>query len=832
MNSKLLFLTLSLLIAHFSISQAQVITISEARGKDIGATVTVTGIVTNGNELGAIRYFQDGTAGIAAYGYNELANVKRGDSVVIEGVLSDYNNLLEISPVNSVTVVSGGHALPAPVTLTPSQLSDTHEAQLVRIENAVFDDAGGTFAAKTNYKFTASGEQGEIRINDSNSPLAGTVIPSGHVTIIGPLAQYKSTYQILPRDGDDLIPGSSINIITPVSISNIQTTLFNLSWTTDTEGTTQVQWGYTPALDGGTFTAGGTGTNHITNAFGFTAGTLVYVQAFSVSTTHPDDTAKSRIIPVITRSESTGDIKVYFDRPVDNSVSTGTDAIWLDKTLDDTLIAYINRAKESIDVAIYNFNNTGISNISTALNNAYNRGVQVRVVYDSNTDNSGIDELVSGIGKIASPVSDYPNYGIMHNKFVIIDAHSSDPNDPIVWTGATNFTEGQMYVDPNNVIIIQDQSLALTYTMEFEEMFGSSGAQPDPANSRFGPDKTDNTPHEIYLGNGTRVECYFSPSDGTNGHILSSINSADVDLEAATMIITRSELGYAIRDRVPLGASCKVLVNDDSDPAMATVKKTLEQALKEDFRKTGESGIMHHKYLIVDNNDPSSDPLLLTGSHNWSSSAEYRNDENTLIVHDATIANIYVQEFTERFKHGIIIVDKPECNNDYHTITTDSTLDANVTENDDIPGAAVLTITAGPAHGSATTDGTDIITYTAEAGFSGLDTVAYKVCLTEDPELCDSALLVVYVKEPSAVETLLKEKVSVYPNPSYGRITVSATSAVEKIRVFSVAGTLLQEIIPGERTPSVTFTLQQPGGVYILEVHTGKGAIRKKILIR
>ena len=37
--------------------------------------------------------------------------------------------------------------------------------------------------------------------------------------------------------------------------------------------------------------------------------------------------------------------------------------------------------------------------------------------------------------------------------------------------------------------------------------------------------------------------------------------------------------------------------------------------------------------------------MVITGSHNWSSSAETVNDENTVIVHDARIANLYYQEF-------------------------------------------------------------------------------------------------------------------------------------------------------------------------------------------
>ncbi len=38
-----------------------------ARSQGVGANVTVTGIATNGDELGPIRYIEDGTAGLALY---------------------------------------------------------------------------------------------------------------------------------------------------------------------------------------------------------------------------------------------------------------------------------------------------------------------------------------------------------------------------------------------------------------------------------------------------------------------------------------------------------------------------------------------------------------------------------------------------------------------------------------------------------------------------------------------------------------------------------------------------------------------------------------------
>ena len=50
----------------------------------------------------------------------------------------------------------------------------------------------------------------------------------------------------------------------------------------------------------------------------------------------------------------------------------------------------------------------------------------------------------------------------MHNKFIVFDAESPDPEDATAFTGSTNFTTGQVNSDPNNVIIIHDQSLAKT----------------------------------------------------------------------------------------------------------------------------------------------------------------------------------------------------------------------------------------------------------------------------------------------------------------------------------------------------------------------------------
>jgi hypothetical protein len=60
----------------------------------------------------------------------------------------------------------------------------------------------------------------------------------------------------------------------------------------------------------------------------------------------------------------------------------------------------------------------------------------------------------------------------------------------------------------------------------------------------------------------------------------------------------------------------------------------------------------HHKYCIIDANTSSSNPTVITGSHNWTNSAEDEYDENTLIVHDLTIAQQYWEEFSQRWQES------------------------------------------------------------------------------------------------------------------------------------------------------------------------------------
>lgn len=368
-------------------------------------------------------------------------------------------------------------------------------------------------------------------------------------------------------------------------------------------------------------------------------------------------------------SLSTGEIKVYFNHPVDNSVAQTENAVNLGNTLDDKLIEKINACTNTLDIAIYNSSSpSATTGIAGALNAAHARGVQIRLIYDGSTTSSMLGFLDPAIPLLASPNN--ASYGIMHNKFVIFDANDIDPNKPLVWTGSTNWTVPQIDgPDKNNVITVQDQALALGYKLEFEEMWGSATMTPNLTTSKFGPFKTDNTPHNYIIG-GKVIENYFSPSDGANSRIINTLNSANSDINIATMVITRNDIATTIINKYNSGIVNTNVVLDTQNPTGNQFSNIQSSIASGHAVLDVLTGILHHKFVVVDNYNAASDPQVLTGSHNWSSSAETKNDENILIVHDANIANQYYQAFYYLYNQasGTLNVNNSDAINETFTV--------------------------------------------------------------------------------------------------------------------------------------------------------------------
>ncbi len=623
------------LLTSFSL-KAQ-IDIAVARTMPEGTVVTVQGIATNGDELGIIRYIQDDSGAIPAYpGVGSVGNfpddVAREDSVLITGELKSYNGLLEIDPITSYTVLSSNNTLPDPLVVTPDGVNEDNEALLVKVENVTFDDGGGTFSVG-NYTFTENGggESSEIYVR-SGSPFIGMPITQAAVNITGLSSEFSGNHQLLMRDEDDLEIVDDFYITIAPKQNGITTGGFNISWETNSEGSSNLRYGTTIDMVNEITNSNST-TTHSVDISGLDPAEFYFVQAFS---NNGNTTVNS--VPRIysTGSNSTGNIKVYFNHGVDATYSTGGHPTnTTGAAIEAAIINRINAATTSIDCSIYNINREPIVE---ALTNAYNNGIIVRYVTDLETAN-----LALGNPTPPFPIVEGNTDGLMHNKFFVFDADSEDNSYVIM--GSSNMTANNIAEDFNNIVVVQDQAIAKAYTLEFNEMWGADGADPNYFNVKFGADKSNNTPR-LFNVNGRTVESYFSPSDNTGLAIVNAVESADTDLQFAVLSFTYNELGAAVLSEHNSSTTVRGIMESINDMGS---EFTYLESNGVDILADNNSVQLHHKYAIIDATDTASDPQVVTGSHNWSGGADTRNDENTLIFHDATVANIFLQEFEARW---------------------------------------------------------------------------------------------------------------------------------------------------------------------------------------
>jgi hypothetical protein len=272
--------------------------------------------------------------------------------------------------------------------------------------------------------------------------------------------------------------------------------------------------------------------------------------------------------------------------------------------MEDALLALIDGATASIDVALYGLNR---QSVVTALIAAHNEGVTVRVVGD---DEAATGEYSSSYQALTDAgitvVVDTSTSKIQHNKFLIVDGQ-------VVWTGSTNFTDTGLTLNANNSLVITDTTMAGVYLAEFEEMWAGS----------FQEDKADNTPHLLDYA-GTGVESFFSPTDLVAFEVWDELANAEESIHFGMFFWTDDVLADRVVER--LGAGVEVYGVWDALGA-ANVSSV--------------DGRLCFAVIDVEGDDP----VVILGSYNWTDSGAYDNDENTLIIHDRDLARAYHAEW-------------------------------------------------------------------------------------------------------------------------------------------------------------------------------------------
>ncbi len=655
----------------------------------LGQNVTVSGIVTSPDGLYSSThleiYVQDATAGINVFVFDGSGSYAAalGDSITVTAPVAHYNGLTELgTAAASVTIVNhgSGSAVPEPLVITCADLeatfqgdySEPNEARLIRIN-------GCTRVGGDPWPVTPSGNNSIIDINDGTATtllfidketaVNGSTDPGTPLDVIGVVKQYDSSspytsgYEISPRYLSDItsyLEGPAIVGIP--EIIDITSTTATITFESTVPGSSEIEYGPTDAYGSTAGDAGASETMHTVEITGLDPNSVLH---FRAKCTDPGGTGYGLDQMLATANDQPGELHVMMSFTVDHSYADTGNEVPASQNMSSHVSNLINTATYSVDACLYSFS---LTNVRDALIAAHNRGCMVRLMIEAENSHTAANACqAAGIPYIDSEYggnhgSD-DGYGIMHNKFIVVDGRDTDKYNDWVWTGSANMSISGND-DVNNGVKIQDYGLAQTYTLEFNEMWGSDTQTPVSGNSRMGSNKYNDTPHEFRI-NGIRVEQYMSPSDDVHARITDAAETADHSIYFSILAFTNYNLSDAMKDhRDALGNpnfEIRGVFNEGlgdcsngsvfyqmagdacspfawADPADVWI----------DFPLPG-SRLLHHKYMIVDVNWPDDDPLVVTGSHNWSFSATSVNDENTVMLHSQSVANMFLQEFAQRY---------------------------------------------------------------------------------------------------------------------------------------------------------------------------------------
>lgn len=340
------------------------------------------------------------------------------------------------------------------------------------------------------------------------------------------------------------------------------------------------------------------------------------LSACAQASLRPGQSSMPKTLDPANSSSSVGEnapapIQAYFTDPL--SLKAGQ----REGGVDEAMAQAVGKARETIDVAMLNIN---LESFADALLRAQQRGVRVRLVMESGSLDGDVPQRLKR-GEI--PIIGDRRESLMHNKFMIIDGYE-------VWTGSLNLTDTGAYDDDNNMVRIRSSQVAEDFTAEFNEMFEED---------LFGDNVRAATPNPLVMIDGTPVEVYFSPDDGVLNHLLLFARSAKTSIDFLAFSFTSDALANTLIRQADAGIRVRgVFDADQVNSNQGGDYRWMKQSGLE-IRRDTLPGQMHNKVMIVDGK------AVVTGSYNFSNSAEHYNDENVVIIHDTQVAGSFQKEF-------------------------------------------------------------------------------------------------------------------------------------------------------------------------------------------
>ena len=295
----------------------------------------------------------------------------------------------------------------------------------------------------------------------------------------------------------------------------------------------------------------------------------------------------------------------------------------------------------SIAIAFFQEENPGSpGTISKALVDAKNKGVDVKVILDNDTDNQDIyNYLISnGVSVINDEVANDAKH-IMHDKFIVVDSSK-------VLLSTANFVFDDIFHNNNTAIYIESKAIAYFFEQEFLQMWNSG-------NGKFGTDKTVDYSFIAFIKYSGRTivfEGYFSPQDYTDkkkipNMVYGYISRAQSSVYFASYIFTNSSYVKNVYEGI---------VNASNNGCV--VKGVFDELLNLDSRGRRiywfiDNGTdiaidvhpykMHAKLFTIDNK------VAIIGSWNPTKSATINHDEYILVIRDPDTTNGFAKQIAD-----------------------------------------------------------------------------------------------------------------------------------------------------------------------------------------
>src|SRR5919202_1075374 len=391
-------------------------------------------------------------------------------------------------------------------------------------------------------------------------------------------------------------------------------------------------------------------------------------------------------------------VKVYFNH---NQASKYEDPyrhfIRKGDNMEQQIIDAMNQAQVTVDIAVMEFR---LPKVAQALITKHATGVKVRLLIDNKYNKTLAEYTPEEIAKMNrhdklayEELKRYPDdaldllrqsdieikddtsggatkgSGLMHHKFIVIDGRTT-----ILSSG--NFTTSDIHGDfnslesrgnPNNMVVVPNKpELGKLFTDEFNYMW----------QGLFKSHKPFRPPVTIPVGQGTlTIKCSTTRRQQqiettSNGMIAYFVNQASSSVHIAVFVYSDQTISDTLNKVHDKGVEdIKVLIDRDfygqpyskAYDAMGVCPRSGKRKSKIQAKPwqhpittvgypiapAGDRGV-HSKMAILDGK------VAIAGSHNWSNSGNYSNDETLIAIDNSTVAAHYEREFSRLYQTAVV----------------------------------------------------------------------------------------------------------------------------------------------------------------------------------